>query len=71
MENFFKKLDRTIAKTQEVRLIDVFILSPFMIWFGIKAKGIPQVAKTGMVISGILTGLYNGRNYLKIKGRVI
>ena len=52
-------------KTQEIRLLDIFGLAPFMVWFGINATGVPQWAKFVMIISGILTAVYNGRNYLR------
>jgi hypothetical protein len=51
-------------KGQFVRLVDVFILGPFMIWFGIQAKNVPELAKNFMVASGVGTILLNGRNYL-------
>jgi len=54
-------------KTQEIRLMDIFLLSPFLIWFGITAIGVPQWAKWVMIMSGILTAWYNGRNYLRKK----
>jgi len=52
-------------KTQEVRLMDIFLLAPFMVYFGATATGVPQWAKFAMIISGILTAWYNGRNYLR------
>ena len=61
------KMGKIDEKTQEIRLLDIFVLSPFMIWFGATATGVPQWAKFVMVISGILTALYNGRNYLRKK----
>ena len=54
-------------KSQYVRLIDIFLLGPFMIYFGINATGVPELANTLMIIAGIATIIYNGRNYLKIK----
>lgn len=51
-------------KSQNVRLVDVFLLGPFMIWFGATAQIVPEIAKTIMIISGIGTIIYNGRNYL-------
>lgn len=66
----FIALDQQIEKSQEVRLIDVFILAPFMVWFGMKAEGVPKLAKTAMIVSGILTALYNGRNYLINTGKI-
>ena len=56
-----------IGKTQNIRLVDVFILAPFMIYFGLKAKGISKTEKSIMVLAGIGTALYNGNNYLKQK----
>lgn len=56
-------------KTQEIRLVDIFLLAPFLVWFGITATGVPQWAKFVMVISGILTAAYNGRNYLRKRKR--
>lgn len=52
-------------KGQNVRLLDVFLLGPFMIFFGATATGVSELAKTVMMISGIGTIIYNGRNYLK------
>ena len=56
-------------KTQQIRLWDIFGLAPFMVWFGATATGVPQWAKFAMIISGILTAWYNGRNYLRKKYR--
>lgn len=52
-------------KNQQVRLLDVFLLGPFMVWFGVKAQNIGPLPKALMVISGIGTIVYNGNNYLK------
>ena len=48
-------------KTQTIRLIDVFLLGPFMIWAGTQLKG--DWAKAAMIGAGILTITYNARNY--------
>ena len=52
-------------KTQEIRLMDIFLLAPFMVYFGATATGVPQWAKLVMIVLGILTAWYNGRNYLR------
>lgn len=70
MEILFQKLDETIGKTQEVRLLDVFALAPFMVWFGLAAKKMPEGARIIMVLSGIGTALYNWRNYLIEKKKI-
>lgn len=56
-------------KSQRIRLVDMFLLGPFMIWFGIQAQAVPDLAKGVMVISGIATVIYNGRNYLRIRDK--
>jgi len=56
-----------LFKSQNVRLLDVFLLGPFMVWYGINATGVPEWASTLMIISGIGTIIYNGRNYLSMR----
>lgn len=49
---------------QDVRLLDVFVIGPFLIYAGMQ----PQLSKPvriGLVIFGVATILYNGHNYLK------
>ncbi len=48
-------------KTQNVRLFDVFILGPFMIWAGIQLQN--EIAKSAMVAAGAGTIIYNWNNY--------
>lgn len=55
----------TIGKTQEVRLVDVFLLGPFMVWFATVAQGVPQWAKIALAVSGVLTTLYNGHHFIR------
>ena len=54
-------------KSQAVRLYDVFLLAPFLLYVGYKAKGITKLERYGIYLIGISTILYNGRNYLKNK----
>lgn len=52
-------------KSQMVRLLDVFVLGPFMIWYALQSWGMmPDVAVTPLLLLGILTIVYNGVNYL-------
>jgi hypothetical protein len=55
------------GKSQEVRLLDVFLLGPFMVWFGARAQDVPPWARQAMILSGVATIAYNGTNYLKIE----
>ena len=51
-------------KSQWVRLVDIFILGPFLIWYALQTQSVvgegPFLA---LLISGVLTILYNGMNY--------
>jgi len=38
-----------------------------MIWFGIAAGGLPQIAKDFMILAGIATIIFNGQRYLEIQ----
>jgi hypothetical protein len=58
------------SKSQQIRLVDVFLLGPFMIWFGAMATGVSSIFKIIMIIFGIATIIYNGYYYL-INERVI
>lgn len=54
-------------KSQDVRLVDVFLLGPFMMWAGWEESGLPAWARTVLFVSGVATVYYNGRNYLMIE----
>jgi len=56
-----------IGKPQVVRLWDVFFLGPFLVWGGMYRSRLPKPARAIMVVSGVLTIWYNGRNYLRYK----
>lgn len=57
-----------VAKTQRVRLLDVFALGPFMIWYALTAKGMPRGASFVLLVAGVATIVYNARNYLRNQG---
>ena len=52
------------AKSQEVRLFDVFVLAPFLVWVGFKQKN--QVFKFGLIGAGVATAVYNYQHHGKI-----
>lgn len=59
------------GKSQWVRLLDVFVLGPFMIWYALATVGchensLPPEAALVLLISGVLTIAYNGFNWLRI-----
>jgi hypothetical protein len=49
--------------TQEVRLMDVFIVTPFLIWASTKTTN--KNAKYGLVGLAVLTLAYNGYNFIR------
>lgn len=54
------------GKTQFVRLLDVFLIGPLMIYAAWKCP-LPQPQRMILLISGFATVIYNGRNYLNIQ----
>ena len=54
---------KEIEKSQDIRLIDMFILGPFMVWYAFKSKEMNQFARLSLGVAGMLTILYNGSNY--------
>lgn len=55
-------------KTQDIRLIDVFVLGPFMIWAGTQLKS--DAAKVAMIAAGAATIGYNWANYQQANLRI-
>lgn len=53
-------------KTQFIRLIDIFVLGPFMIVAAGKQK--EKYFRAGLALGGLATILYNARNYLQNRG---
>jgi len=51
------------GKTGLVRLIDVFLIAPYLITLSTKQK--TPAAKNLLFIIGVATLIYNGANYLK------
>jgi hypothetical protein len=57
-------IDKIISK-QNVRLLDVFLIAPFIIYAGSKQTN--KSLKYGLYTIGVLTLIYNGINYLENK----
>lgn len=55
-------------KSQAVRLVDVVALGPFMVWAGMRSSSgaLPELARGLLVVAGVATIVYNGRNYLEL-----
>lgn len=54
-----------VQKSQMLRLWDVFMLGPIMIYVG--ANRLKGWERNFIVSAGILTMIYNGKNYLENK----
>jgi hypothetical protein len=53
------------SKSQWVRLLDIFVLGPFMIYYAIQTAGeVGWEMAGGLFVVGVLTILYNGMNYI-------
>lgn len=49
-------------KTQAIRLLDVFLIGPLMLWGGLRLRGVGGYT---LAAFGVATVLYNGRNFLR------
>lgn len=52
------------VKSQRMRLFDVAVLGPLMIWGGAKAGGLGGAA---LALFGVTTMVYNARNYARVR----
>lgn len=51
------------SKSQGVRLVDVFLLGPFMVAAGVRSSTLPTWMRVGLVGGGVATSAYNLANY--------
>jgi len=57
-------------KSQNVRLVDVFVIAPILIYAGVKYRKImPQWLAGSLILIGACTAIYNGKNYLVNKNQ--
>jgi hypothetical protein len=53
------------SKSQWVRVVDVFVIGPLMVWAGVKlARQRYRVAGASLAVLGVATVAFNARNYL-------
>lgn len=48
---------------QQVRLLDVFVVAPFLFYVGTRRE-LPQTLRLGLTVLAAATLFYNGKNYL-------
>ena len=56
-------------KAQAIRVLDVVVIGPLMIYAGVNAKAISPELKAFLVVAGAGTVIYNGANFLKKRQR--
>jgi hypothetical protein len=54
-------------KSQAIRIIDIFVIAPICVYAGLKGKTLPKFIQLSLIIIGVSTFYYNGKNYLKNK----
>jgi len=55
---------KDITDVQNVRLLDVFVVAPFLIYTS-TLRGNPNWVRLSLFLLGSATLIYNGHNYLK------
>ena len=54
-------------KSQNVRLYDIVLLGPFLLYIALKKGRLTQLDKIAVGLIAVGTIIYNGRNYLNNK----
>jgi hypothetical protein len=54
-------------KAQAVRILDVALIGPLMVWGGVQLRKAHPLRGDLLTLLGIATVWYNGRNYLLIE----
>jgi hypothetical protein len=57
----------SLVKTQQVRLMDVFVLGPFMVFAASLLPDRHAGVRTILTVAGVATSLYNWRNYKTVQ----
>lgn len=69
-KGLIEAIEKGIENIKE-RPFDTYVLGPFMIWYGLKSKGMPKVARTVMVSGGIWRIFYSWRKYREIPQNIV
>jgi len=48
---------------QNIRLLDVFVVAPFLFYVG-TSKELSQTLRLGVIVLAMATLIYNGKNYI-------
>jgi len=58
-----------VSKSQNIRLIDVFVIAPVLIYAG-TFKTLPMWLRISLIGFGVATAVYNGKNFLENKNNL-
>jgi hypothetical protein len=56
-----------VVKSQGIRVLDVFVIGPLMVWGGLKLRREHAAGGALLALFGVATVLYNARNYRRIE----
>lgn len=56
-----------LAKAQKVRLFDVYLLGPFLLYAATRKAPLGQWTKRTLFVAGCMTVIYNWRRYKTVK----
>jgi hypothetical protein len=60
----------TEIKAQHIRILDVVLIGPLMLWGGWRARNEAPLAGYGLAALGLATIYYNGRNYGRVRDQL-
>jgi hypothetical protein len=59
------------SKAQPVRLFDVLVLGPWLLWLGARHRtNLHPIERAGLVAAGALTIAYNAKNFLQTERQI-
>lgn len=63
--NEITDIEKQTSKTQGIRLLDVFVISPICFYAGLKYYDkMPKLLALSLITIGVSTAVFNGRNFL-------
>ena len=69
MSNMLEAIETGIEGVKQ-RPFDTYVLGPFMIWYGLRSKGMPPLSRKIIVSAGIWQVMYSWRKYREIPKHV-
>lgn len=54
------------AKSQAVRLLDIAVIGPLMVWGGMRLRRENELGGLALALFGVTTVIYNARNYARV-----